>query len=63
MPNVNLTDAVNIDAVMGVEGAAWTLFAACLVLGLLMVRASFQSINTLDKTFLHNNHMLADNIQ
>lgn len=38
MPNVNLTDVVNVDAVMGVEGAAWALFAALLGVGLLTVR-------------------------
>lgn len=38
MPNVNLTDVVNVDAVMGVEGAAWALFAAVLGVGLLTVR-------------------------
>jgi len=30
-----LTDVVNVDAVMGVEGAAWALFAALLGVGLL----------------------------
>ena len=55
MPNVNLTDVVNVDAVMGVEGAAWALFAALLGVGLLTVRMySVQRYNSFILTLLKN---------
>lgn len=55
MPNVNLTDVVNVDAVMGVEGAAWALFAALLGVGLLTVRMySVQRCNSFILTLLKN---------